>query len=153
MKKRLTGIVMCVAMAVAMLGCNKAKEVDVTSLANELNTGIVYQDELTILGEDVVPMIFDFGDARLAEAIVMEGSGGTAEEIVVIKCEDADSAAAVENTLKERVAEQKESFTDYVPAEIEKLDAAVVYRNGSYAVLCVSDEPDKAKSIIESYFK
>lgn len=153
MKKRLTVIVMCVAMAVAMLGCNKAKEVDVTSLANELNTGIVYQDELTILGEDVVPMIFDFGDARLAEAIVMEGSGGTAEEIVVIKCEDADSAAAVENTLKERVAEQKESFTDYVPAEIEKLDAAVVYRNGSYAVLSVSDEPDKAKSIIESYFK
>ena len=109
MKKRFLGIVMCVAMAATMLGCNSgAKEVDASALAGELNTGIVYQDELNILGEDVVPMIFDFGDAKLAETIVMEGSGGTAEEIVVIKCEDAESAATVENTLKERVAEQTE---------------------------------------------
>ena len=53
--------------------------------------------------------------------------------------------------LKTRVSEQIESFTDYVPGELTKLNAAVIKVNGKYAVLSVSDTPDEAGKIIGKY--
>ena len=88
---------------------------------------------------------------NVTKAAIYEGSGGTAEEIVVLECASDDDAKAAEQVLKTRVAEQIESFTDYVPEELTKLNAAVIKVNGKYAVLSVSDTPDEARKIIDSY--
>ena len=64
-------------------------------------------------------MIYNFGDANITEAAFYESTGATAEEIVVLKCNSEADAGAVENALKSRVEEQKESFADYVPEELK----------------------------------
>ena len=65
--------------------------------------------------------------------------------------ENEEEAKKAEQVLKDRVSEQIESFTDYVPAELTKLNAAVIKVSGKYAVLSVSDDPEKAKKIIDKY--
>jgi hypothetical protein len=98
-------------------------------------------------------MFYSFSDADITEAVFYESSGATAEEIAVIKCGSGEGADKVEAALNTRVEEQKEAYTDYVPAELEKLNAAVVVKSGNTAILSVSDDPDKAREIIGSYTK
>ena len=154
MKKGSVCIVMAVLMLAGLAGCGKkAADVDAQALADSLKSEIVYKDELAPIDLETAQMFYNFGDANITEAVFYESSGATAEEIVVIKCAGDADAGMAEDSLKKRVEEQKESYTDYVPAELEKLNAAVVYREGNCAVLSVSDEPDKAREIIAKYFK
>lgn len=154
MKKRLFGFGLAIMMALCISGCGKkAVDVDAKALADSLKSGVTYKDDLSPIDLDTAQMIYNFGDAEITEAAFYESTGATAEEIVVIKCAGEADAGKVEEALKARVDEQKESFADYVPAELEKLNAAVVYKSGNCAVLSVSDEPDKARGIIDSYFK
>ena len=141
-------------MLACIAGCGKKTvDVDAQGLADALKSGITYKDDLAPIDLETAQMFFNFGDANITEAVFYESSGATAEEIVVLKCAGEADAGMAEDSLKKRVEEQKESYTDYVPAELEKLNAAVVYRGGNCAVLSVSDEPDKAREIIDSYFK
>lgn len=156
MKKMRNAVAAALAMAMvlALTGCGK-KEVtlDVTEVGNQLLEGITYQDELSSIDLDTASMIFNFADVTIVNGAIFESSGATAEEIVVLECSDAANADAAKAALEARVADQKESYTDYVPEELVKLDAAVIVTSGKYAILSVSDEPDKATEIINGYIK
>lgn len=154
MKKRFFVLGVAVILTACIAGCGKkAADVNAQELADALKSGITYDDDLSSIDLDTAQMIYNFGDANITEAVFYESTGATAEEIVVLKCAGDADAGTAEDALKARVEEQKESFTDYVPAELEKLNAAVIYRSGNCAVLSVSNEPDKARGIIDSYFK
>ncbi|MFT3985059.1 MAG: DUF4358 domain-containing protein [Lachnospiraceae bacterium] len=158
MKKRTyKNVVMSGLALIAVLGltgCGK-KEVtlDVTEVSNRLLEEITYQDELSSIDLDTAAMIFNFSEVNITNGAVFESSGATAEEIVVLECATAKDADAAKAALEARIADQKESFTDYVPQELVKLDKAVIVENGNYAILSVSDEPDKALEIIGNYTK
>ena len=77
--------------------------------------------------------------------------GWTAEEIVVLECASAAEADKAKAVLQTRVEEQKTNYTDYVPEELDKLNKAVIAESGNFAVLSVSNEPDKAKAILAEY--
>lgn len=153
--KKFVGMVAGVAVsAVLVCGCgSKDVTVDVHALGNDLSNKIVYQDSLMELDADTAAMFLNLSDINIADCAIYEGSGATAEEIVVIECASKDDAAKAESILKDRVNEQKDSFTDYVPEELVKLDKAVIVTNGKYAVLSVSDDADGATAIINSYMK
>ncbi len=138
------------ALVLAACGGKKA-DFDVASLGNDLATKISYEDELAPMDLDFAGMFLNLSDVNVTKAAIYEGSGGTAEEIIVFECASEDDAKKAEQVLKTRVSEQIESFTDYVPEELTKLNAAVVKVSGKYAVLSVSGSPDEAKKIIESY--
>ena len=140
------------AVCLIMAGCGKKNaDFDVDSLANDLATKITYADTLTAMDLDTAKMFLNLSDVNVTKAALYEGSGGTAEEIIVMECATDDDAKKAEQVLKTRVDEQIESFTDYVPEELTKLNAAVIKVNGKYAVLSVSDTPDEARKIIDSY--
>lgn len=153
MKKNITIIVTIVLLVAAMLAAcgGKKADFDVASLGSDLDTKITYQDSLMEMDVDTAGMFLNLSDVAVTKAAIYEGSGGTAEEIVVLECATDDDAKKAEQVLKTRVAEQIESFTDYVPEELTKLNDAVIKVNGKYAVLSVSDSPDEARKIIDSY--
>ena len=151
MIKRLTVVIAAMA-AACLAGCGGAKgDFDVAALGNDLATKITYQDSLAQMDLDSAGMFLNLSGLDVVKASVYEGSGGTAEEIVVLECATEEDAKKAEEVLKTRVAEQIESFTDYVPAELTKLNAAVIKVGGKYAVLSVSDTPDEARKIIDGY--
>ena len=138
--------------ALVLMGCGgKKADFDVAELGNDLATNITYEDSLGQMDLDMAGMFLNLSDVNVAKAAIYEGSGGTAEEIVVLECASDEDAAKAEGVLKTRVSEQIESFTDYVPAELTKLNAAIVKVNGKYAVLSVSGSPEEAKKIIDKY--
>ena len=152
MRKNMIRVIAAVAAVCLMVGCGGKKgDFDVAALGNDLSTKITYADTLAPMDADTAGMFLNLSDINVTKAAIYEGSGGTAEEIVVLECASEDDAKKAEQVLRDRVSEQIESFTDYVPAELTKLNAAVIKVSGKYAVLSVSDTPDEAKKIIDSY--
>ncbi|MCR5301993.1 MAG: DUF4358 domain-containing protein [Lachnospiraceae bacterium] len=153
MKKiRKSAIAAFIGVCALLAGCGgKKADFEIENLASDLNTKITYADTLSPMDLDMAGMFLNLSDINVTKAAVYEGSGGTAEEIVVLECASEDDAKKAEEVLKTRVSDQIESFTDYVPAELTKLNAAVIKVSGKYAVLSVSDNPDEAKKIIDGY--
>lgn len=129
------------------------KSVDAKALADSLLSEISYTDQLSAVDLDTAKMFLNFADVEINEAYIYESSGATAEEIVVLVCKDSDSAAKAKSAFEQRVSEQKENFTDYVPEEVPKLNDAVIITSREYAILSVSGDSSKAKDIIEGAFK
>ena len=145
--------VIAAATAALVLGAcgKKAADFDVDALASDLNDKITYEDTLMPLDIDTAGMFLNLSGIDITKAAIYEGSGATAEEIVVMECATEEDAQKAAEALRTRVAEQIESFTDYVPEELTKLNSAVIKVNGRYAVLSVSASPDDAGSIIAGY--
>lgn len=134
---------------VLFTGCKKAdnnKVIDAKVLSDKLLNEITYEDELAEVDYEVV---YNMDDIKVNKSIVYIGSGATAEEIAVIECESKEDAKKAFTALNDRVEEQKVSFKDYVPKELEKLDEAVVIQKGNSVILSISNESEKAKDIIE----
>lgn len=154
--RRFAATVMAMVCAAFVLtGCGGSKEVtaDVTKLGADLAEKITYQDTLTQMDAQTAAMYIDLSAVSVTASAIYESSGATAEEIIVLECASASDAAKAADAFKTRVADQKESFTDYVPEELTKLGNAVIATSGKYAVLSVSDDADTAKSIISEYLK
>ena len=150
--RKLTILMAMVAAVAVLAGCGgKKADFDVDALGGDLATKITYADSLAPMDLDFAGMFLNLADVNVTKAAIYEGSGGTAEEIIVFECASDEDAKKAEQVLKTRVSEQIESFKDYVPEELTKLNAAVIKVNGKYAVLSVSDTPDEAKKIIEQY--
>lgn len=153
MKKLILSVLLTVGVTCTFLaGCgSKEANFDVKALGADLNSKITYQDTLSELDLDMASMFLNLSDVNVTSSSIYEGSGATAEEIVVLECATAEDAAKAKEVLQTRVSEQIESFTDYVPAELTKLNSAVIKVNGKYAVLSVCDTPEEASKIISEY--
>ena len=151
--KKMVAVMLTVS-AVLLGGCG-SKEVsfDVTKLGDELNTQIAYGEELSPMDIDTASMFINLSGINIVNSSIYESSGATAEEIVVLECGSADDANKAKEAMQSRVEEQKESYVDYVPEEMPKLESAIVMTNGKYAVLSVSGDANAAKGIIDSYMK
>lgn len=134
-----------------LAGCGSKKEMSVDEVASRLKSEITYQDELNAMDLATAGMIFNLSNIEIQNAAFYETSGWTAEEIVVLECGSDADAVKAKSMLETRVEEQKSNYVDYVPEEMEKLNAAVIVTSGKFAVLSVSDEPDKAKKILAEY--
>lgn len=152
MKMRVIAVIATVMIGAGLLaGCGSKKAMNTDEVAGRLLGEITYQDSLTKTDLDTAGMFLNLSGIEVTSAAIYESSGWTAEEIVVMECAstaDADKAKAM---MEARVEEQKTNFVDYVPEEMEKLNAAVIVESGNFAVLSVSDESDKAKSILAEY--
>lgn len=128
----------------------EAVAINAKDIANAL-AALDYDDAPSEVDLDTAKMFLNLDGIDIAESYIYESSGATAEEIVVLKCADAANASKAKDVFSQRIEEQIENFTDYVPEEVPKLKDAVVAVNGEYAVLSVSKDASKAKEIIEGY--
>ncbi len=129
----------------------KVHEFDVQVLADELFSGIKFEDELGA-GRDIVLINqYEIEEGDFVKQASYFSSNATTEEIAVVECEDEEKAKELEKTFEDRVAARKEVFADYAPDEVKRLDGAVIKVLGKYVVLCVCAEPELAESIINKY--
>ncbi|MDE6579615.1 MAG: DUF4358 domain-containing protein [Ruminiclostridium sp.] len=102
-------------------------------------------------GKDDIENYYSSLDTATVEdaAFALCGSGALPDEIAVIKCKSAEDAKNAETALKSKLEKQKELFSTYTPDEMYKLEGAVIFTKGNYAVFIALSDNDKAKSIVE----
>lgn len=86
------------------------------------------------------------------EVFACRAAGGvSADEATIFQCADEARAAEVLATAETRLADQAESYADYLPEEAVKLQNAAAVRSGSVVAVCVCADAEKAAELIRNY--
>ena len=86
------------------------------------------------------------------EVFACRAAGGvSADEATIFQCADEARAAEVLATAETRLADQAESYADYLPEEAVKLQNAAAVRSGSVVAVAVCADAEKAAELIRNY--
>ena len=86
------------------------------------------------------------------EVFACRAAGGvSADEATIFQCADEARAAEVLATAETRLADQAESYADYLPEEAVKLQNAAAVRSGSVVAVFVCADAEKAAELIRNY--
>ncbi len=133
-------------------GCSKkADAFDPQAFAADMLAGGAFSDELTEADAAIGRRLYGLEESDAEETLFYFSSGATAEEMAVFMAYDEEGAAKLADAAKARVERQKTAFESYVPAEVPKLDKAVVEVSGLYVVLYVAADYDAARRVADRY--
>lgn len=143
-------VIVVVIGVVAFMAKPKDVTIDISKLAEDIMQNAKFEDEMNEIDTDTAKVLY--GIENMVAQKVYVSSGATAEEVAIFEFnnkEDAEDAVEKVNT---RISDQKESFENYVPKEIKKLDNAIVIQKGKYIITCISDD-ENVQSLIDKYTK
>lgn len=155
--KRGIMVALIICMLIAMVGCGGGKDKEWTSftepLAGELMKGVNFSDELASVDMNLVSTMYGVDETKLVDYKVLMSSGGTADEVAIFFAQSDEYAKELKKLAETRIEDQKSVMESYLPNEMGKLNNAVIVAEGPYVVLCVTDDAETAKEIIDGYFK
>ena len=129
-------------------------DLDVQEIADAIHDKGDFKDNLATVDTNMaLTRLYGLDSSIVEAAAFYTNSNATAEEIAVIRVKDSSEVETVKLAYKTRVEEQKEACKDYLPDEMPKLEDAVIYSNGNYVILCVSNDSNKIESVIGEIFK
>lgn len=76
---------------------------------------------------------------------------GKADEIAVIAVKDAANVGEAEKSLDACVEKRRKLYEQYDPTQTERVEKALVFTNGQYAVLIICDKASDVKEAFESF--
>lgn len=128
-----------------------AADLDVQGLAEALLAKASFDDSNLVLMDSAIAETL-YNIAGLTEAVTAYGSaGGTAEAILILKCADAEKAAAAAEKIAQYRTEMAAIYADYNEPESGKLTNALLCADGVYVVFCVSKDTKAAEGVYHSF--
>lgn len=150
--------IICALLAVLLLAvgtaCEKQPEKELSFPATVTTQTLLdsgaYSEQLEELELDIAVMMFWLsGDVTEYEGSkVYYSTGATAEIAAVISVADEGKVPEVEEALKAWVDSQIEAERDYRPAEVPKLENAIIESRGSSVLLAVAADWETAEAAI-----
>lgn len=128
----------------------KVYKIDPAALSAELQEKVKFERKLEEIDKDVLEMYYTIDEGTTVVAFI--AGSALADEITIFTSKDEASAKKMYDNAKTHIKERTDLFDDYAPAEVEKLNKAVVVQKGVYTVVCVTSDADNAKSIINKAF-
>ena len=119
-----------------------------SDIADRLHSEITYVDSLNELSAAMIEKIYGIPAEKYTNGKVYIGGVSTAEEIACFDAVDEAAAAEIKTACDNRIAAQIKSVESYNPPELEKLQNPVLVVKGTQVLMCLSNDNDKAKSII-----
>lgn len=144
---KLVKIFLSVLIIITLTGCNNKDKKEVNGLAYYLLQKITFVDELIKIDDDTVKSLYEITDFIAQEVYI--SSGATAEEIAIISfSNDEDTNKGIEKA-KKRIEILHNSFKDYIPSEIPKIENAFIEKIGHNVVVCISDNMNVVEIVNE----
>ncbi len=165
MKKSIIANILAISMlSVTMFtGCSsegEAVEANATvstvaeATASGITTAIMAEIEIPSAMEknaENIGAYYDIDTATVSEmSVFICGSGAYPDEIAVFRFNDEAAAKAGAEAVQNRLNNQTAIYKDYTPAEMYKLDEAVVITKGNWVAFAACADNARAKEIIEN---
>lgn len=144
-------------LAAGLAGCGPSGQAKVIWTVDHVQgfvDGGAFSEELEELDADTLWSLYRLEEAGLDREQLDSGkglrsSGATCEEVAVLCFADIDSAAAAKEAVEAYVQGRIESNREYRPAEIPKLESAVVEQRGSAVLLLVAADLEAVKELLD----
>lgn len=156
MKKKLTLILTACILLAALAACGDkttAKAYDLAAIAADLKENGGYSDIISPVERDVAAKLYGVDAGGISECQVYCSTKATTEEIGLFKCTDEAAAEKLFAAAKARVSSQRSIYSSYAPAEMPKLDDAIVKQDGNTVFYIVTADSEKAQAVLDKYMK
>lgn len=144
-------IILIILLEIINLNTDKDINIDIQKLGEELANSQIFEDSLSIIDKDIAIRKYSLDNKKINDMIAYEGSGATAEEIIIIKLNNKNNKTEIKEIIKTKIQERKSDFENYLPKEVFKLDNYILESKGNYIILCISNDFNMAKEIIAKY--
>lgn len=125
-------------------------EIDPAKLTSDVVANVEFASEMQELDKDSLAITYTIEEGVSVSAYI--AGGALSDEIVVFTAPEENAAKKMLENAKAHIAERIELFADYAPAEVAKLEKAYTIQKGKYVVVCITDDIDNAKTVIDRYF-
>ena len=151
--KKLLPIVLALSLALSLSACGGGEESYKPEDVRAMADAGAFSEELEELDGDTAFALYGLADRGLeredlTDCAILRSAGATCEEGAVLVFTGADKAKTAKEALENYVQSQIEANTEYRPAEIPKLEAALVDVRGETLLLVVANELDAAKEAL-----
>lgn len=146
-------IIAFVILEIIYLNTDKDINIDIQKLGEELVSSKIFEDSLSQVDKDSIIKKYNFNSEKIKDINSYVGTGATAEEILIIELIKKDDKNVITENIKTKIQERKQDFENYLPKEVFKLENYNLESKGNYIILCISNDFDKAKEIIDKYIK
>ncbi len=156
--KKLLHMTLVLALLLGLSACAKGGDNDAPPLYGTYHVAALveagaFSEELEELDGDTAFMLYKLADydlerEDLKDCAVQRSAGATCEEAAVLVFTSADKAKTAKGALEDYVQGQIEANTDYRPAEIPKLEEALVDVRGETLLLAVANDRDAVEQTL-----
>ena len=152
----------CLALAVILLGLmvtacgsKQDKVLDTDGFFTQAFERISYDDELIRLSDSVIKDFYSLSFEGLEEyRIYVSGTMATANELVVFKLKDEKAIESAKEAVNRRLEDQKANYQNYNPAQMQRIENALVHCDSNYLLFSVSnDQNDDVLKLFNEYLK
>lgn len=151
MKQKLT--VLCLLLCLILASCGKPAESarepydgdDVTTL---LNAGL-FSEAPEELDDDIACSLLGVDPGQVSDCQVYLPTSTNAEALALLVLNDAADTESVKSACEEWIADQIESYKDYAPTHVPKLEGAVISVRENTVLLVVGSDPAAAKTAVD----
>jgi len=110
--------------------------------------------EMVKVDEKKLQKLYNINPGEIEDFFVyISSSNIKVQEIAVFKAKDAESVQSIKEKISKRIEKQEISFKDYLPDEYYLIQNHLIKSNGSYILMAVSKNTDKAEDIFDKCFK
>lgn len=156
--KKLLHMTLVLALLLGLSACAKGGDNDAPPLYGTYHVAALveagaFSEELEELDGDTAFMLYKLADYELEredlkDCAVLRSAGATCEEAAVLVFTSADKAKTAKGALEDYVQGQIEANTDYRPAEIPKLEEALVDVRGETLLLAVANDREAVEQTL-----
>lgn len=154
--KKLIAIALAFALLLTLAACgggSSEKTLDIAAFTQSVLDTVEYDDELIELSENALPHYYTLPDGVEEYKIYVSATSGTANELAVFKCKDSSAVTAVKEAVDARIETQRTNYENYVPAEIGRIDNALVKTSGNYVLFSVSADNETVEKLFDEAMK
>ena len=155
MKKSIViiAIILIVVIGIQMIFTNTNKNININmqKLTDELINAQIFDDDLSLIDRDSIIKKYSFNSEKIKNINSYVGTGATAEEILIVELVDKNDIKETKETIQKKIEERKQDFQNYLPKEVSKLENYNLECEGNYIILCISNNYDKAKEVINKH--
>ena len=114
-----------------------------------------FDDTMTLVDAEQAKSVYGIldEDGYTGDCALYISTMATPEEFALFEADDTYSVEELTALAEARIAQQKESYASYAPAEMPKLESAVVRPFGDFVLVCVCADNDAAAALFDTLMK
>ena len=120
------------------------------TLSGKLTDGVKFEDSVEEISLERALKYYGIDSSMVSDGDVYMSTGATAEEMAVF---EASSASVILDRLTVRRDDSVKMYIGSKPADVSRLDNAVLYIHDNFVVYVVSDDSGAALGIIKEYLE
>ncbi len=148
--KNILKIIPLILLLTAVVGCGKIEEIETEELSEQLNSSVAFSELLTKTDTQYIEKRYSLNPKDYSEVSAYVGTAAVCDEFVIVKTEATE---AMKEKLKKYVEQKRKTYEKYRPAEVGKLDSAIIETYNNAVVMIITADTENALDVYREYLK